>query len=55
MISEGQRLASVVRSAVKEHYGVREEKLAEFGMQPFRGRKPKSETEAEPLEQHKSV
>lgn len=46
---EGERLANVVRTVVKEHYGIREEKLAEFGMQPFRGRKPKPEPE--PLEQ----
>jgi len=43
MVSEGSRLASLLRSAVKEHYGIRAEKLAEFGLQPFRGRarKPK--------------
>lgn len=49
--TEGQRLASVVRSVVKEHFGIREEKLAEFGMQPFRGRKPRPESE--PLEDWK--
>jgi hypothetical protein len=41
LLTEGQRLANVVRTAVKEHYGVREEKVAEFGVQPFRGRKAK--------------
>jgi hypothetical protein len=41
LLTEGQRLANVVRTAVKEHYGVREEKVAEFGVQPFRGRKVK--------------
>ncbi len=50
-VVEGQRLANVVRSVVKEHYGIREEKLAEFGMQPFRGRKPKPAPE--PLEDSK--
>ena len=39
LTSEGQRLANVIRTAVKEHYGIREEKIAEFGLQPFRGRK----------------
>ena len=39
LLTEGQRLANVVRTAVKEHYGIREEKVAEFGVQPFRGRK----------------
>ncbi|HEX2225196.1 MAG TPA: hypothetical protein VHN15_13430 [Thermoanaerobaculia bacterium] len=48
LITEGQRLATVVRTVVREHYGIREEKLAAFGMQPFRGRKPKKEEE--PLE-----
>lgn len=47
VITEGQRLATILRLAVKEHYGIRSEKLAEFGVQPFRGRKEK-ETPAEP-------
>ena len=37
-IREGDRLANVLRSALKQHYGIRSEKLAEFGLQPFRGR-----------------
>ena len=45
LLTEGQRLANVVRTAVKEHYGVREEKVAEFGVQPFRGRKSKAAPE----------
>jgi septal ring factor EnvC (AmiA/AmiB activator) len=36
---EGERLATVLRGAVKQHYGIRSEKLAEFGLKPFRGRK----------------
>jgi hypothetical protein len=36
---EGARLATGVRILLKEHYGIRAEKLAEFGLQPFRGRK----------------
>jgi hypothetical protein len=39
LLSEAMRLANVLRLAVKQHYGIRAEKLAEFGMQPFRGRK----------------
>lgn len=39
MVEEGERLATVLRFAVKQHYGIRAEKLAEFGLQPFRGRK----------------
>jgi hypothetical protein len=45
LLSDGQRLANVVRTAVKEHFGIREEKVAEFGVQPFRGRKVKTATE----------
>ncbi len=37
-VSEGQRLANILRLAVKQYYGIRAEKVAEFGMQPFRGR-----------------
>lgn len=39
LMVEGERLATVLQLAVKHHYGIRAEKLTEFGMQPFRGRK----------------
>jgi hypothetical protein len=45
LLEEGQRLATVARVVVKEHYGVREEKVVEFGLQPFRGRKVKAAPE----------
>lgn len=35
---EGQRITTVLRKSVAAHYGVRAEKLTEFGLQPFRGR-----------------
>jgi hypothetical protein len=35
---EGQRLANLLRVGIREHYGPRAEKLAEFDLQPFRGR-----------------
>jgi DNA-binding protein H-NS len=38
VVIEGQRLANAIRKMLKSHYGIRSEKLAEFGMQPFRGR-----------------
>ncbi len=41
LISDGLRLSNVVLTAVREHYGSRTEKIAEFGLQPFRGRKVK--------------
>jgi hypothetical protein len=44
MLTEGERLASLLRQAVKQHYGIRSEKLAEFGLQPFRGRKSPAPT-----------
>lgn len=42
ILREAQRLANVLRLAVKEHYGIQSEKLSEFGIQPFRGRSRKA-------------
>jgi hypothetical protein len=47
-IIEGDRLASLLRAAVKQHYGPRSEKVAEFGVQPFRGRKRTSKEQPTP-------
>ena len=38
LLTETERLGNVLRLAVMHHYGIRAEKLAEFGLQPFRGR-----------------
>ena len=46
-LRESERLANILRLAVKQHYGIRSEKLAEFGLQPFRGRKAKPDVEPE--------
>jgi len=35
---EGQRLAALLRQAVRQHYGPRSPKLAEFNVKVFRGR-----------------
>lgn len=43
VLAEGTRLATLLRSAVKQHYGPTSEKLAEFDLKPFRGRKAKTE------------
>jgi hypothetical protein len=43
MISDGQRLATMLRQGIKQHYGVRSEKLVEFGLPPFRGRTGKTQ------------
>jgi len=45
---EGERVASLIRSALKQHYGIRSEKLAEFDVKPFRGRKKKGGLEVRP-------
>src|SRR4051794_23239902 len=45
VLAEGSRLATLVRNALKQHYGPTSEKLAEFGLQPFRGRKAKQAPE----------
>ncbi len=42
LMTEGKRLATVLRATVKQHYGIRNEKLAQFGIQPFRGKKVKA-------------
>ena len=42
LLVETQRLGSGLRVMVKEHYGPRSEKLTEFDLQPFRGRKAKA-------------
>jgi hypothetical protein len=39
---EGQRLVTVLKLAVKQHYGIDSEKLVEFGLQPFRSRRRKA-------------
>ena len=48
LLIEAERLSTVLRFSIKEHYGIRSEKLAEFGLQPFRGvtRKPKPAPES---------
>jgi hypothetical protein len=54
VMGEGQRIANLLRQALKQQYGIRSEKLAEFGVQPFRGKarkvkKPAEEVEAKPV------
>ncbi|HKI03398.1 MAG TPA: hypothetical protein VKK31_15570 [Thermoanaerobaculia bacterium] len=44
---DGQRLATLLRKGLQQHYGIRSERLTEFGLQPFRGRKVKSKTKPE--------
>ena len=42
-LRSGQLLVDVLRTGAREHYGTDNEKLVEFGMQPFRGR-PRTST-----------
>jgi len=44
-LTECERLANILRLGVKQHFGIRSEKLAEFGLQPFRGLKAKPNAE----------
>jgi hypothetical protein len=49
VVDQGQKLATVLRVSLKQHYGRRSEDLVKFGMQPFRGftRKPSPAPEPE--------
>ena len=47
VISEGDRLATVLRKSLQSYYGPGSEKLVEFGLRPFRGRKPAAAPEPE--------
>jgi hypothetical protein len=42
LASDANRLASAVRILLKEHYGIRDEKLTAFNVLPFRGRAAKA-------------
>lgn len=50
VLIEAERLATVLQLAVKQHYGIRSEKLADFGLKPFRGRQRKESPEPQPPE-----
>ena len=58
VLRNGNLIADVLRTALREHYGVSSEKLVEFGIKPFRGRARKTslqppdkpEPEPDPIE-----
>jgi len=52
-LTEAQRLGTVLRLAVKQHFGIRSEKLAEFNLQPFRGRKKPADASNQSLKKLK--
>lgn len=43
LLAQGRKLSTVLRVLVREQYGNRSEKLAEFNLRPFRGRPRKTE------------
>lgn len=52
LMTEASRIATILRLGVKAHYGIDAEKLTEFGLSPFRGRRIKlvDEPAPEPVE-----
>ena len=46
LMRDGQRLVTAARKILKAHYGLNAEKLAEFAIPPFRGRKRRTEPQA---------
>jgi hypothetical protein len=44
-IIEGERKATMLQQGLRSRYGIRSEKLTEFGLQPFRGRPRKVKPE----------
>jgi hypothetical protein len=38
LLAQGRKLATVLRSSVREHYGNRSQKVVEFGLQPLHTR-----------------
>jgi hypothetical protein len=50
LIGEGRRLSTGIVRFLQQHYGNRSEKLAEFGLQPFRGRSPRAAKTPPPTE-----
>ena len=41
LMVDGQRLAAIIRKALKQQFGPKAEELSAFKLQPFRGRKAK--------------
>lgn len=54
LLRDGKKLATFVRTGLKEHYGNRSEELVKFGVQPFRRRtrvaKPEGPPKPDPQE-----
>jgi hypothetical protein len=50
LLVQGRKLATVLRASVREHYGNRSQKIAEFGLQPLHTR-PGSAATVNPMPQ----
>lgn len=51
LMAAGKKVATFLRTGIKEHYGNRSTKLVEFGIQPFRrGKSSETEPPVEPPE-----
>ena len=50
VLREGDALADFIRTGARAHFGADSEKMVEFGMQPFRGRKLSPEAKAKRAE-----
>ncbi|MES1241417.1 MAG: hypothetical protein ABUT39_07345 [Acidobacteriota bacterium] len=48
LISDGQRMATMLRQGIKQHFGIRSEKIAEFGLAPYRGKAGRKKPEGPP-------
>lgn len=48
LLADGNRLVTGMRKMIADRYGVRAEKLTEFGIPPFRGRSRKAKPGTEP-------
>jgi hypothetical protein len=42
-LREPGQAVTLIRLAIRQHFCIRSEKLAELGLQPFRGRKPRTQ------------
>jgi hypothetical protein len=50
LMVKGQRVRSGLRILLQQNYGIESEKLEEFGLQPFRGRKARTPKTPQPQE-----
>lgn len=54
ILADGRKTATLLRNALKHHHGPDSEKLAAYGIQPFRGRKRRKKVSDETPEKRES-